>query len=75
MIGEPGRLTGCKAGAQFISRYAIAAVELGQAALDFGVNGFFVFLEPDLAFRLHFEGVEEYVFHALERAAIEGAAG
>ena len=54
-----------------IARYAVAAVELGQAALDFGANGFFIFLKPDLAFRLHFEGIEEYVFHALERAAMK----
>jgi hypothetical protein len=28
------------------------------------------FLKPHLAFRLHFEGVEENVLHALEGAAV-----
>jgi hypothetical protein len=61
----------CKAGAQFISRYALATVELCQTALDLGANGFFVFLKPDLALRLHFECIEEHVLHALEGAAMQ----
>lgn len=46
-------------------------VELGQAALDLRVDGLFVFLKPGLAFALYLQGIEEHVFHALERAAMQ----
>src|ERR1019366_7289015 len=52
-------------------RYAFAPIELGQSALDLGIDGLFVFLQPDLAFALYFQRIEEHVFHTLERAATQ----
>jgi hypothetical protein len=69
-VPEPRRLVGLKTPAQPVPWYAFAPVELGQTAPDLGVDGFFVFLKPGLAFALYFQGVEEHVFHALESAAM-----
>src|SRR5208282_500656 len=71
LVLEPRRLIVCKTRAQLVPRYALAPVELGQAALDLGVDSVFIFLQPDLAFALYFQRIEEHVFHTLERSATQ----
>ena len=51
--------------------HAFPSIQLGQAAINFRVNGFFVFLKPNLALALHFQGVEQHIFHAIEHAAMQ----
>src|SRR5580658_1788251 len=43
-LTNPRSLVSFESRAQILSRNALAPVELGKAALDFGVDGFFVFL-------------------------------
>jgi hypothetical protein len=70
-VREPNSLVGFKAAAKFVPRYAFAPVELRKASRDLEVDGFFVFLQPSPAFGLDFQGVEENIFHAVERAAVK----
>src|SRR6266496_3389638 len=70
-ILRPGRLVGRQTFAQFVPRNAFASVELGQPALNLGADGFSVFLKPGLAFALYFQGIEEHIFHGLERTAMQ----
>jgi len=39
--------------------------------LILALMAFFVFLHPDLPLVLHFQGVEEHVFHALKGTAVK----
>jgi hypothetical protein len=68
---QPSLFVRFKTLAQLVPRYAFAPVELGQTALDFSVDGLFIFLQPGLAFALYFPGVEQHVFHALEPSAMQ----
>jgi len=44
---------------------------LGQTALDPGIDCLFIFPQPGLAFALYFQRIEEHIFHALERSAVQ----
>lgn len=68
---ETRRPVNFKTLAEPFPRQTFASVELGHAALNLGVDGRFVFLQRGLTLALYLQSIEEYVFHALESAAMK----
>jgi hypothetical protein len=71
VVPKPLGSTGGVTFAQLVTRYSLASIKLGQSPLNLGVDIVFIFLQPCLLLGLHFESVEEHVFDAVERTAVQ----